>query len=206
MNIAHYILIAFAATVAGSVPFGPVNLSVVNLSIRKSFKKAMEFALAAAFVEILIAICAINFGRYIEQFFEENTWIKILIFSVFIVLGIFNLVRQTSPKLKTKSKYKVPEFVKGIIISVINPQVIIFWIFALTFITQEFKPNFSMTNLLVFLSSIFLTKLSVLYAFAKSSSYLKTRLKKSCMLINRVMGVVLLIIGLIQAFNYFTAA
>ncbi len=206
INTVSYVLIAFSATVVGSVPFGPVNLTVVNLSIHKSLKKGMEFAFAAALIEILIAISAINFGKYIEQFFEENTWIKILIFTTFIVLGIFNLVRKTHPKLNDKTKFKVPEFVKGVIISIINPQVIIFWIFALTFITQEFKPNFTTTHLIVFLSSVFLTKLGVLYAFGKGSSFLKTRLKESCKLINRVMGTVLLIIGLIQAFNYFIVA
>ena len=203
ISVLEYITIAIIATFTGSVPFGPVNLTVVSITVNKSIKQAMNFAFAAAIIEIALAVSAIYFGKYIEHFFKSNTWIQIFIFSVFIFLGIFNLVKKTHLKKSSGSNLKVSEFIKGLVVSSINPQVIIFWIFAITFITQQFQPSFSITNLVIFLVGVFTTKLLVLYSFSKLSHFLKDRLKKSSNLLSRIMGTVLLIIGLIQAYKYF---
>ncbi|MBO6516123.1 MAG: LysE family transporter [Bacteroidia bacterium] len=203
IGLPGYFLIAVLATMAGSIPFGPVNLSVVNLTIRKSFRQAMAFSLAASLVEILLALIAIFFGMYFEQFFESNEWIQVLIFVAFIVIGVVYLVRKTHPKLEEKAKFELPDFVKGLVVALINPQVIIFWIFALTFVNQQYKTDFNQINLTVFLAGVFLTKLAVLFSFSKLGNYLKSRLKESCKFINRTMGTVLLVIGVIQAYKYF---
>ncbi len=200
-----YFFIAIATTIAGSLPLGPVNLSVVNITVKKSMRKAMEFSMSAAIVEILIAISAIYFGKCIEHFLTSNSWIQILIFSVFIGLGLYNLIRKANPKLRTNDSLQVSEFVRGAFISLINPQVIIFWIFVLTFISQEFETMFTPLNLLVFLLGVFITKLIVLFSFSKLSYFLKDRLKTSSSPINKTMGIVLLVIGLVQAYRFFIA-
>jgi len=203
ISLTTYFFIAIAVTIAGSLPLGPVNLSVVSITVNKSRKKAMEFSMSAAFVELVIAISAIYFGTYIEQFFTANSWIQILIFSAFISLGIYNLIRKANPKLDTNNTFKVSEYVRGAFISLINPQVIIFWIFVLTFISQEFETMFTPINLTVFLLGVFITKLVVLFYFSKLSYVLKDKLRSSSSSINKIMGAVLLFIGLIQAYRFF---
>ncbi len=203
ITLLTYFFIAIATTIAGSLPLGPVNLSVVSITVNKSRRKAMEFSMSAAIVEILIAVSAIYFGKCIEQFFETNSWIQIFIFSVFIGLGIYNLIRKANPQLKNNNTLQVSEFVRGAFISLINPQVIIFWVFVLTFITQEFETMFTPLNLIVFLLGVFITKLVVLFSFSKLSYFLKDKLKASSSPINKTMGIVLLIIGLVQAYRFF---
>jgi len=198
-----YVLTAFVAVVVGAVPFGPVNLSVVNIALHESFAKSMNFALASSFVEVGLVLVAIFFGSFVEMVFADNPWVQVLIFSVFIGLGIFNLVRTTHPKLGERSKLKVSEFVQGFVISAANPQVILFWIFAIAYINHTYALHYSGTYFIIFLLVVFLTKMLVLYLFAKLAEVLKDRLKKSCRLINRTLGTVLLIVGLIQAYKYF---
>ena len=53
--------IALVASFGGTLPFGPINLSVVNTTINRSFKAALRFSTAAALVEILQALVAVRF-------------------------------------------------------------------------------------------------------------------------------------------------
>lgn len=195
--------IAFLATFVGTIPFGPINMSVISITLNKSFNKSLQFSIAASLVEILEAAVAISFGIYIQTFIQSHSWIQILIFSLFIGIGVFFIVRTTSPKLQGKSKVKTSEFVKGLLVSLGNPQALPFWIFILSIIAQNIDINFSGTHLLGFLIGVFLGKLGALMLFAYLSSFLKNKLSDSCTWINRVLGSILLLIGLIQAVKYF---
>ena len=98
---------------------------------------------------------------------------------------------------------RASEFIKGLLVSIGNPQAIPFWIFVLAYLAQRFDLNFMGEELVWFLAGVFLGKLIALTVFGLLSTYLKTRLKTSCNLINKFMGTVLLLIGLFQAFKFF---
>lgn len=196
--------IALAATFVGGLPFGAINLSVVNITLNKSFGKAMEFALAASLVEIGQAFLAIFFGMQIEHFLTEYAWIQLIIAAAFIGLGIYNLVRVTHPKLGEKTKLKAGEFLKGMVIALVNIQAVPFWIFVLAALSPHVNFNFSGTTLVLFLVGVFVGKYLSLVLFGFASRFLENRLKKSCTLINRSLGAILLIIGLLQAGKYLT--
>ena len=66
VSIIGAFFIAFAATFVGGIPFGAINLSVVNITINKSFGKAMQFALAASLIELIQVCLAIFFGTQIH--------------------------------------------------------------------------------------------------------------------------------------------
>ena len=199
----EYFLIALVATFIGAIPFGAINLSVVNTTIKKSFAQGVHFSFATSLVEIAQAGIAIFFGLSIQRILNENSWIQIVVFSIFIALGVYNLVRKTHPKLGEKTKLKVPEFVKGFVISVANPQAVPFWLITLTLINQYFKLDYTGSNLTIFLIGVFVGKLLALLLFGVLSNFLKEKLQKSCTLINRSLGSVLLLIGLFQASKYF---
>ena len=198
-----YFLIAVAATFVGALPFVAINLSVINTTLTKSFNQGFHFSLAASLVEIFEAVIAISFGVVIQTYLMEHDWIQVLIFTVFIGLGVYNLVRVTHPTLKERSKRQVPEFVKGLLIAIANPQAVPFWLFTLAFIAQSFQLDFIGINLTAFLLGVFVGKFLALLLFGILSNYLRERLKKSCNLINKSFGAILLIIGVGQAFQYF---
>lgn len=204
IGLPTYFTIAVIVTFLGAIPFGAINLSVINTTLKKSFIKGLEFSVAASIVEIGEALVAILFGTFIEMFLKEYEWIQIIVFSIFIGLGLYNLIRKTHPKLKERSRFKLPEFAKGLLISLANPQAIPFWIFVLAFLAQSVQLDFMGASLMWFLTGVFVGKLLALVLFGLLSNFLKDRLKKSCTLINRTFGFILLLIGLVQAFQFFT--
>ena len=60
----------------GGVAFGPINLSVVDITLKKSVRSAIRFCVAAALVEIFQATIAILFGKVISRKIEEIPELK----------------------------------------------------------------------------------------------------------------------------------
>ena len=90
---------------------------------------------------------------------------------------------------------------KGLVIAALNPQAVPFWIFALAAISQYFVFEYVGIYLLAFLLGVFIGKLIALYGFVVASTYLKSHLEQSSVLVNRILASVLLFIGVSQAWN-----
>ena len=202
MHLLLYFAVGFLACAVGALPFGAINLSVVSISIRKSYQDSIQFALGASLIEILEAFVAIFFGQYISQFLTEFSSIPYLISAVFIIFGLYFFIRKTSPKLNNTDPERNIFFFKGILVALVNPQAIPFWLFVIAFITPLGLVEFSGLTLLLFLVGVFLGKLVTLIGFANMSNYLEKRLGKSCDTIDYIMGSVFISIGAFQLFTH----
>ncbi|MDZ7608748.1 MAG: hypothetical protein U5K79_24895 [Cyclobacteriaceae bacterium] len=89
-------------SIIGGVAFGPVNLSVVELTIKKNLPSANRFCLAAALVEIGQAFIAILFGKLISRKIEEFPELKLLVILFFFHSGlILRTQKETSHNLNS---------------------------------------------------------------------------------------------------------
>jgi threonine/homoserine/homoserine lactone efflux protein len=199
---AHFCF-ALVACFVGAIPFGAINLSVINITIKKSDKKGMQFALGSSLVEILEAFLAIVFGLAIERFLREHTMVQVMIVIGFIGVGSYFFFRESHPKIEKKSKYKTSEFWQGVLVALLNPQAVPFWLFALAFAAPYQWLDFVGANLYVFLLGVFLGKLLALFLFVRSSSYVKKHLEESSHWVDRSLGIIFIIIGLIQTAKFY---
>lgn len=195
--------IGLIATFLGTIPFGPINLAVVNITLKKGFQHGFRFSIGASLVEMAEVALAIAFGSVIQSLLTENILLQILIIIIFIIVGLYYLLSIPRPVLKSRIKIKVSPFVKGILVAVANPQAIPFWVFLLTFISQYYELNFVGVSLLLFFIGVFGGKLAALVLFGYLSKFLRPKLELSCKIINKTLGVILILIGLAQAFKTF---
>ena len=125
-GVVQVFVIGFVFSFLGSIPPGTINLSVMQLGLKKQLKGALLFALAATLVEFVYAGVAVKF----QMFLTANTVItenlQIVSALAMLALGVFNLSRKTAPG-KT-SKTKLTSFQKGTLISLANPLAIPFWL------------------------------------------------------------------------------
>ena len=119
-------LIAFLFSFVGSIPPGSINLSVLQLALNGKHAAGYRFALASALVEFPYAIIAIKFENVITStpWVEKN--FQIISTAVMLTLGIVSLIQNSRPRKPGKLAYS--GFRKGIIISILNPLAIPFWI------------------------------------------------------------------------------
>ncbi|HJO12851.1 MAG TPA: LysE family transporter, partial [Gammaproteobacteria bacterium] len=189
----------------GTIPFGPINLTVVKTTVDLNKTRGLEVALAASLVEILEALVAISFGAVISIYLESSLSIRLFIAIAFIALGIIVLTRKSRVDPINDSAvepdYTVSQFKKGLIVAALNPQAIPFWVFALAAISQYFVFEYVGIYLIGFLAGVFAGKLIALYGFIIASNYLKTHVQQSSLMVNRLLGGILILIGISQAWN-----
>jgi threonine/homoserine/homoserine lactone efflux protein len=179
-------------------------MSVVNIALKKSAKSAYQFAFGSSLVEIFEASVAVIFGLAIEGFLRDNQLLQFIIFFAFVLIGIYFLLKK--PKrvfYESTSNKKYSEFIKGIAVALLNPQAVPFWIFALAFVAPYHIIDFVGANLYFFLGGVFIGKLLALVLFTKGAKYLKTHLSQSISVIDKTMGSIFIIIGIIQALGHY---
>lgn len=199
-----YFLVALLTAFVATLPFGPINLTVVKTTVDHSRANAMEVSLAAALVETGQALIAILFGLVINTFLADHAAVHLIIAAIFIGLAVFVFVHETHPSLNTGPDDD-PSFIRrGFFVALINPQAIPFWIFAVTAISSNLGFDYVGVSLLAFLGGVFVGKSLALYGFVIGSDYLRTHMEESSRLINRLLAAVLLLIGLNQLWRAFS--
>lgn len=111
----------------GSIPPGTLNILVLQLGLENKFKTAIRFALAVALVEYPYAWIAVTFEDWITSspVVQEN--FKILAASVMVLLGLLGLWTARKPSVGTV-KFQQSGFRRGLMLSLLNPQAIPWWI------------------------------------------------------------------------------
>ena len=203
-SIFSHFCYGLVACFIGGLPLGIINMSVVNITLKKSTKSAYQFALGSSLVEILEASVAVIFGLAIERFLRDSEVLQLLIFVAFVLLGLYFFTKKPKPVYyEVSSNRKTSEFVKGIVVALLNPQAIPFWLFALAFIAPYNIIDLLGSNLYVFLGGVFSGKLLALFLFTRGAQYIKAHLSESSRIIDRTMGSIFIIIGIVQAAKYY---
>lgn len=143
MEIFYYFLLAAAVSFLGSCQPGPVNMAVMLSSSDKQFKKAFDISLGGSLPEAVFAAVAIYASSIIIGYKDVLQILSRGFAITFIVIGIYLYLR--------KAKISMPEqngsqngFWIGFLISIVNPQVILFWVAVIT--SMELK-GFHLTTL-----------------------------------------------------------
>lgn len=187
----------------GGVAFGPINLSVVDLTLKKSMRSARQFCVAAALVEIFQATIAILFGKLISRKIEEFPELKLLVIIFFVVLGLYFIFKQDKPKAELSKDGKRSNFLNGFIIAILNPQVIPYWIFVLAYLKSAQVLYLKSWHLVIFLVGVTIGKFLILSLYSYLSDYIKKHTANLNEYVSKAIGGILLVVGLAQAIKYF---
>jgi threonine/homoserine/homoserine lactone efflux protein len=196
-------VIGLIASFIGSIPPGTLNIMVLQMGLENKFKTAMRFILAVALVEYPYAWIAVEFEDLITSSPVVQQNFKLLAAVVMLVLGILGLWSARKPSALTV-KFQESGFRKGLILSILNPQAIPWWIGTTAYFKVQGWIVLDTTLRLhsyVLGTSIGVLLLLLLLAFMarKLASIIKH---------NRVValmpGIVLTVLGLIALYSYFT--
>ncbi len=207
-----FVLVGILVTYVGGIPFGMINLAMIDISVKKTLREGAWFAVGASLVEILEASVALFFGVFVQQLLDNYQGINLGLAVVLVGVGIFFVLRKVSEedlkaqrqKSTARRQYPIGNFGKGIVIALLNPQAVPFWVFSLTILGQNLAMTFGQfSEIMPLLVGIFLGKLTILMTFGIFSIRLKSRLKLCCGVIDKSLGVLFLILGVIQGVRFF---
>lgn len=120
----------------GSIPPGTLNILVLQLGLENKVKVALRFALAVAIVEYPYAWIAVGFEHLITSspIVLEN--FQLTGATVMTVIGAFSLWSARKPTTFSV-KFQESGFRRGLILSILNPQAIPFWIGVTAYLKLE---------------------------------------------------------------------
>ncbi|HLP20109.1 MAG TPA: LysE family transporter [Chitinophagales bacterium] len=188
-------LLAFALGFVGYLPPGNINLTVVQLSVSSHRRHWQWFVLFAAIMEFIYCFACL-YGMQLllkqEHLLLVLNWAAV---GIFLSLGLLSLLH-IDKSLKESAN---PTGVKrGILVAIFNPLQIPFWMVWGVYVMQDNWLKQEAVSIALFSIACSLGTIAVLYMYAEAGKKLIERLKLNKNLLNRVIGVLLISLAIIQ--------
>lgn len=188
-------LIAFSLSFVGTIPPGVLSLTIVQLGLKEKINAAWRMAIAAALIEYPYAWIAVVFQDFLTQSLEFTDSFHIISAVVMIALGVLNLWSSARPS-KLSRKFEESGFRKGMVLALLNPLAIPFWmamtVYLQTYGWVDLSDHFSLHAYLLGVSMGTLVLLMLLAYLAKK---VVTHFNHNTYL-QKMPGTVLILLGL----------
>ncbi len=188
----------FLIGICASAPLGPIAIFVIQKSLSEGHKAGFLTGLGACLVDTVFSIVAIFALAYVQKFLDENT-IMILLVGGLVVACMGGAMTFGDPFRKmtpdNSRTYSIRDFLKAVVMGVSNPGAILV-IFALfAFFGIEFEHHdFRIAPMILSVSA---GAAFYWFLFSGLFSHIRKNFKLNTILwINRIAGIIVLIIGL----------
>jgi threonine/homoserine/homoserine lactone efflux protein len=165
--IIQVFLIGLIFSFLGSIPPGTLNLAVLQLGMEHKIKTAIRFSMAVAIVEYPYAWIAVVFEDWVTSSPLIIDNFQLITAVVMILIGAFTLWSARKPS-EFSVRFNESGFRRGIILSILNPMAIPFWIGITAYLKAQGWVDLSTQSLLhsyVFGTSVGVIILLVLFTF-----------------------------------------
>ncbi len=192
----------------GSIPLGTLNLTAIQIYLQSNFKSVVYFSLSASIVEFFYSYLAIKGEMYISENDFINSIFSYISILVFLLLGFSNLksknnrinLEMISHKNSFLKNNNNQPILKGFILSVLNPQAIPFWIILSNFLKKENFVQFqTFADILYYTMGIAFGTFFCLLTLTFFIGKILKQKNIQFLLLNKTIGILLIIMGLLQA-------
>jgi len=191
-----FLFIAIVITIIGALPFGLVNLTVMDIAYQNGNHQAMRVAHGAAWIEVLFGVLAVGAGGFINEYSTDHYLFKHLFLIIPGIIGMVFLVKKKS----THAPASIGQhgFMKGLLSNLVSVQVLMYWLVAIAYLNSRLPFNFTLLNILLFTMGIWLGKMGVLWTYSYFSHKILSHSNFLAQNINRFIGVILILTVIIQ--------
>jgi len=201
MDMLQNFLFAIVFSFLGSIPPGTLNLTVIQLGIEKKMKIAWRFAIAAALIEYPYAWIAVAFEGWLKSSPVILGNFKLISAAVLILLGGLNIWSSQRPTVFTR-KFQESGFRRGVILSILNPLAMPFWIAITAYLNVQGWINLSTNGQLhSYLAGISIGAFILLILAAYLSKKMVTAYQPGSK-VKLIPGLVLLALGIYAFIEY----
>jgi threonine/homoserine/homoserine lactone efflux protein len=187
----------------GSIPPGTLNISVLQMGMEYKIKPALRFALAVSIVEYPYAWIAVEFEDWVTSTPAIVDNFQLITAIVMTVIGVFSIWSARKPT-EFSVRFNESGFWRGLVLSILNPMAIPFWVGITAYLKAQGWINLSTTWLLhsyVLGTSVGVMILLTIYAFLarRLASHIKDN-----HLVKLFPGLILLLLGGYAFIKYFS--
>lgn len=123
-------LLTFFISFVGSIHPGPLNLSVIQVTLKKGLGIGLLVALGGVIPEIIYGYLAVEGVMIFEQYPTVFTIMQWAVVPILLVLGYLqvNSSKTNKTKIKNTESNHINSVGKGFFLSLFNPQLLPYWI------------------------------------------------------------------------------
>ncbi len=199
--ILQVFLVGLIFSFLGSIPPGTMNLVVLQLGLENKIKIALRFSLAVAIIEYPYAWIAVAFEDWVTSSPMIVQNFQLITAIVMTVIGIFTIWSAQKPS-DFSVKFNESGFRRGLVLSVLNPMAIPFWIGVTAYLKAQGWIDISDSTMLhsyLFGTAVGVLILLILFAFLakRLANYVSNN-----KVVKLVPGITLLVLGLYAFIKY----
>ena len=187
------IFIGFLIGFMGYLPPGNINLTVVQMSIGRSKDRLWYFILFAAVMEFIYCFGSLTGLKFLV---EKPDWVTAMKWSsviVFGVLGILSFVQKVKDPSKLSSGIG-----KGIIIAILNPLQIPFWLIWGVYVMQNSWVQPNHVSIIIFSIITAAGSFTILWLYSVVGRKLEDTLIAHQRAMNVIIGIVFIGLAVIE--------
>lgn len=199
--MAYIVFMGFLVSFLGQLPLGNMSFTSTQICIQEGFKKAWQYAVGVAIVEMIylrLALTGMNWVVKHRVLFLGLGWLTV---GLFLVLGVLAFKAAGKQKVEKKAlllNNKLNRFVLGLTMSALNPAQIPFWfLWTSTLIQAKILPV-ATNPFNEFTIGAGAGTLAGLAVYIHGGNWLVAKRKTSNQTLNKIMGIVFIITALIQ--------
>ncbi len=198
------LLYGFLVSFLGQLPLGNMSFTATQVGLQEGFKKAWQFAIGAAIVEMIYLRFALTGMDWVVQHrtvFLALGWLTVVLFLVLGVWAFITATKQHTEKKALVLNNKLNRFLLGLMMSALNPVQIPFWfLWSSTFIQSKLLAinTFDFNLFTIGAGTGTLTGLAV---YIHGGNWLVNKLNASNKSLNMVMGIIFLLTAMLQFYR-----
>ena len=134
-------LFGIALSFIGSLPFGIINMTVAETTVRKGFRAGVWVSIGASlveFVQVWISLKLIDMflqHSLLEQVFHVVALVVFLVLAFFYMREALHEAKPREPRVSNLPQ--LPDFFRGALVSSLNVMVFPYWIFYGTYLSSN---------------------------------------------------------------------
>jgi threonine/homoserine/homoserine lactone efflux protein len=200
-------LIGVALNAMGYIPPGNINLTLAQLTINRGMRQAWGFILAFSIVEVFFTFGMMRFARWVSSDVDIDT-IKVGNFQLSFLVDLFMIVllvvmgtlawknRDKVNQPQTKEDSRKGSVLYGVILGVLNPVQIPFWLFFGNYVILHEWITTSYPSLIVFSLGSGVGSTLALFGYAHFAQFIQEKFTLSSRLINKCIAIFLYCLAL----------
>ncbi len=201
MQLIVCLSLGFTVSFLGQLPLGNMSFTSTQICLQEGFKKAWEFAIGVAIIEMVYLRFALTGMAWVTEhrnWFLALGWLTVVLFLVLGIMAFVTANKQTGDKKSLVLNNKLHRFFLGLMMSALNPVQMPFWFLWTTTLFQA--GLLSTTNLAFNLFTIGAGTGTIagLAVYIHGGNWLVNKLNTSNKTLNKIMGIIFILTALLQ--------
>lgn len=164
-------MLGYISSFIGTTPPSMLNMTTAKITLKKTKKEGLKFALGVSSIVLIQAYIALIFASYIHNNSNFERYLQVVGIFIFIVLSVYfykQAVQESKQEVKSNKKFK-NSFVVGLMLSTLNMFAIPFYCGVSSALNMFGLFEFNQANILLFVIGSALGTYSLLYVYASAA-------------------------------------